>query len=321
MKKLWIAFIMAVLALSFVAAPAFAWDEQGAYANVDCGEPGATIEDPFVGETVWFFGNVYYDAFAYNHKDYSDGCWYGRRYEVGAYVKVDANGHCAVYDPSGTQVAGYDPSWTTGYIMGDTGNTGWPFYWPDDEDVWGYIWGTWNWAVPVLIEMQGDYTVEQGGDASAEYGAWVQWYKWVPDPWSWCGGDWVPDGDPGFYVEGDPAYDECFASRTFTAHSNAALATGRTRPILTIELTGDDGVFFPSDGWGLPTTDGIVFSDGVWQVEIADGTKIFLDGEWHRKTWIEVDSQGNVTGKYGYDGHIIAEEIGLSSPIKITKVG
>jgi hypothetical protein len=178
----------------------------------------------------------------------------------------------------------------------------------------------------VTLDMAGEYTAENGGDAYAEYGYWVQWYKLEWDGW-WP--IWEPDGDPVYYADGDPAYDSCFAQRTVIAHSNAALATARIRPILTIQLPAGGEIyqndhserFFTSDGWGDPTTEYIVYSDGIWQVEIADSTAILLDGTWHDKTWIEVDSQGNVIGKYGSDGHIIATDIALSSPITVTKVG
>jgi hypothetical protein len=117
-------------------------------------------------------------------------------------------------------------------------------------------------------------------------------------------------------------YHACSTPKTFTClGGQAVLSTGRTRPILTILTSEDSELYFTSDGWGDPTTDGIVYNDGTWQVEIADGTRILLDGEWHNKTWIEVDDHGNVIGRYGSDGHIIAEEIALSSPITVTKVG
>ena len=80
--------------------------------------------------------------------------------------------------------------------------------------------------------------------------------------------------------------------------------------------------FFAPDGkhvYFAPYDEGLDVR--IWQVEIADGTRIQLDGEWHRKTWVEVDDQGNVICRYGSDGHIIAEEVALSSPITVTKVG
>jgi hypothetical protein len=321
MKKLWIALICAMLALAFVAVPAFAYcpPQDGASAEVVCDEPGVDDDSPMVGQTVLFYGTVHVDASAYNNKDYADDwyyCWY---YQTGAYSYASGDAYYVIYAPDGfTVVDSGSDSWSS-FDEGDTGYWG---YMPWDENTSACVDEDWYWDSPVFIDTAGDYTVENGGTAYAEYGNWIQyghyefhWYGWTPVK------VWVPDSPVYYYEEDDPAYDECFAKRTVTAHANAPLSTGRTRPILTIELTGDSGVFFPSDGWGNPTTDGIVFTDGVWQVEITDGTKIMLDGEWRRKTWIEVDDQGNVTGKYGYDGHITAEEIGLSSPIKVTKVG
>jgi hypothetical protein len=145
--------------------------------------------------------------------------------------------------------------------------------------------------------MVGEYVAEHGGSAEASYARYFLIFGTGEDS------------------------DSCSVQRTVIAHSNAPLSTGRTRPILTILTSEDSELYFTSDGWGDPTSDVIVYNDGIWQVEIADGTRIMLDGEWHRKTWIEVDDQGNVIGRYGSDGHIIATEIGLSSPITITKVG
>jgi len=151
----------------------------------------------------------------------------------------------------------------------------------------------------VFVAMVGEYIAQHGGEAYVENG-------WVLFCWT------IPD---------DSAYASCSVQRTVYAHAAASLSTSRTRPILTIQSPADSELFFTSDGWGDPTTDVIVYTDGTWQVEIADGTIIQLDGEWHRKTWIEIDNQGNVIGRYGSDGHIIAEEIALSNPITVTKVG
>lgn len=321
MKKLWIAFVMALLALAFMAAPALAYcPPQGdASADVDCDEPGVDNENPTVGQTVLFYGTVYVDAYAYNNKDYWDYfeyCWY---YQQGAYSYASGSAYYTVYAPDGvTVVVSGGDSWSD---FDESDPAPW-YYWPWDENTLASIDEDWYWEVPVLLDTAGDYTVENGGEAYAEYGKWVQrgyyqqyWNGWHLD---WV---WVPTGPVYYYQDGDPAYDACFASRTVTAHSNAPLSTGRIRPILTVLTPVDSELFFSSDGWGDPTTDDIVHNDGIWQVEIADGTRILLDGEWHRHTWIEVDDQGNVIGRYGYDGHIIATEIGLSSPIKVTKVG
>jgi hypothetical protein len=156
---------------------------------------------------------------------------------------------------------------------------------------------TFVWSSDVYIALVGDYVAEHGGSAEVFYAKYFLFFGTGSDSAS------------------------CSSSRTVTAHANAPLSTGRTRPILTVLTSEDREMFFTSDGWGNPTSDFIVYTDGIWQVEIAAGTTIQLDGEWHRKTWIEVDDQGNVIGRYGSDGHIIAEEIGLSNPITVTKVG
>lgn len=87
-----------------------------------------------------------------------------------------------------------------------------------------------------------------------------------------------------------------------------------------IEKPDHDKIFFGSAGWGNPTTEDIVFSDGTWQVELEEGTAILLDGEWHKHTILELDSQGQLIGKYGYDGHITAEETLFSKSPTITKL-
>jgi hypothetical protein len=322
MKKLWIAFAIAMAALMVFAGPAFAYypPQDGASANVDCDDPDVSDSEPEVGTVVVFSGTVSVNASSYNNKDYWDGWYCGGYYVTGAYAYVSGDAFYTIYDPDGATVASGGDSWSD-FDVGDA----W-FGYPWDEDTSASISEDWYWEASVLLDIVGDYTVENGGEAYAGYGNWVQWYKWVPCGW---GGTWVPDGDPAYYAEGDPAYDSCFAARTVTAHSNAALGTARIRPILTIQLPADGIIyekdhseqFFTTDGWGDPTTDVIVYSDGIWQVEVPVDTIIHLDGEWHSKTWIEVDDQGNVIGRYGSDGHIIAEEIALSNSITVTKVG
>jgi hypothetical protein len=301
MKKLWIASILALLALAFVAAPAMAWSY--ADAEVTCDEITASEDNIQVGDTIYFYGSVTVVAEARNHDNYCgdhEGTWA----EVNACVKY------IIKDPEGNVL-------DVGYI---------PLSDYDQETGWGnsdaYINETIPWTSdPIFIEMAGDYLACQKGCVEASYGYWYEpfLYKYWEGGWWW--GHWVyVYGDP-IFVEDDSVRDRCRSCQTFTAHSNAPLSTGRLRPILTVLTPVDSELFFSSDGWGDPTTDDIVHNDGIWQVEIADGTRIMLDGEWHRKTWIEVDDQGNVIGRYGSDGHIIATEIGLSSPIKVTKVG
>lgn len=310
-------------ALMVFAGPALAYypPQGGASADVDCDEPGVDNEDPTVGDTVLFFGTVHYDISAYNNKNYYDdygGYYGGCKYDSGAYVILNASGYYVVLDPESNTVAEDGFDWSTGYVMGDTGNTGWPCYWPADENVSYSINEPWSWSVPVTLDMAGDYTVENGGDASAEYGHWVQWYKWVPGCW---GGTWVPNGDPQFYAEGDPAYDSCTAATTVTARSALVAAASQSHPYLVINLPDGSRHFYSNDGWGDPTTQGIAYTDGIWQVEISNGTAIQMDGSWHRTTYLDVDDQGNVTGRYDAGGSTVAEEIGLSQPITITKVG
>jgi hypothetical protein len=323
MKKLGIAFIMALLALAFVAAPALAYcpPQDGASAEVTCDEPGVSDENPTVGTTILFYGTVHVNASSYNNKNYSDGYshYYHSWYQAGAYSYVDGNAYYTIYAPDGTTVvASGGDSWYD-FQVGENEHWSyeWPYYFPD-EDTSADISKDWYWEILVLLDTTGEYTVEHGGEAYAEYGYWVQLGHYEGHGYN---KHFVPDGDPIFYADGDPAYDSCFAQRTVLAHAAASLSTGRTRPILTVLTPVDSELFFTSDGWGSPTSDVIVYNDGTWQVEIADGTIIQLDGEWHRKTWIEVDDQGNVIGRYGSDGHIIAEEIALSSPITVTKVG
>jgi hypothetical protein len=294
MKKLGIAFIMALLALAFVAVPAFAWN-QYVDADIECGEMGSSNDSPQVGDTIYFYGSAIVNATAKNDRPYyCNGGW-------GTYAKINAYVHYVVYAPDGVTVVAEDT-----------------VHMPTEKDVrWFYTLSSveledlpieWN-SGDFDVLSAGEYIAYQDGYVKAEYGYWL--FE--------CGESepvWVPVDYDEAYCGIDPP-----CSYKVIALSNAPLATGRTRPILTILTSQDKDVYFPSEGWGDPTTDDIVYNDGTWQVEIADGTKILLDGVWHRKTWIEVDDQGNVIGRYGSGGHIVAEEIALSSPITITKVG
>lgn len=288
MKKLGIAFIMALLALAFVAAPALAW-YQYVDANIECGDIGSSNDSPQVGDVIYFYGSVDVDAIACNNCSYSGWPNYG----AGTYAAVNAYVHYVVYDPDGGVVDEY-----TVHVPAGDWHWGNGFSYAEIDQLIGWTSNDFD------VLLTGEYTAYQDGYVTAEYGYWK---------YGCCGLVWVPiDGD-------DACCGPC--SYSVIANSNAPLATGRTRPILTVLTSEDRGLYYTSDGWGDPTTAGIVYNDGTWQVEIADGTRILLDGEWHRKTWIEVDDQGNVIGKYGSGGHIIAEEIALSSPITITKVG
>jgi len=299
MKKLGMAFVMALLALAFVAGPVLA---DGGNASVTCSDIDVTDDEPAVGTTITFSGNV--DVVSY--ANYSNTSYFSFLDSHKAYA--ESSFWYRITDPKGNNIVEYysipitisDPgSWTKGDHWWKPGT------YSAEADA-SYLY---SWYYDVDVELVGDYIAEQGGEAYAYYG------YWKLQKVSRCNWEWVFVKDDEFGPE------ECSAARTATAHIAASLSTGRTRPILTVQSPMDSELYFTSDGWGNPTSDVIVYNDGTWQVEIADGTKILLDGEWHRKTWIEVDSQGNVIGRYGSDGHIIAEEIALSSPITITKVG
>lgn len=279
MKKMWIAFAIAMAALMVIASPALAWGNTN--VNVDCSDIDVTDDTPAVGTTITFSGTVDIVSTA------SKG-----GLSVGACA--DSEAWYKIYDPNGIII-----------YSGNQALNDW------DYDLWGCASAnasqTYTWSQNVYLDMVGDYVAEHGGEAYAENGhLFLCW--WIPN---------------------DSDYDSCSANRTVTSHGGAGLGMVASTPRLVIQLPAGlivkkplhSKLFFPSDGWGDPTTDFIAYSDGIWQVEIAVDTMIQLDGEWHRNTWIEVDEQGNVIGRYGSDGHIIAEEIGLSQPITVTKVG
>jgi hypothetical protein len=276
-KKLWIAFAIAMAALMIIASPALAWGGSDANADVECSDIDVTGDTPTVGTTITFSGTVDITAEAHT-------CGFL------SVASADSYAYYVIIDPEGCIV--------------DQGSCG-----ISDWDIGLFSAGAdasqiFVWSSDVFIALAGDYIAEHGGSAEAFYGSLF---------WPQIGCD----------------CDSCLASRTVVAHQGAMLSTARVRPYLVIQLPADGVIyqkdhsekFFTSDGWGDPTSDTIVYTDGIWQVEVADDTIIQLDGQWRDKTWIEVDSQGNVIGRYGSDGHIIAEEIGLSSPITVTKVG
>jgi hypothetical protein len=271
MKKLGIAFAIAMAALMVIASPAMAWCGSDANANVDCSDIDVTDDTPAVGTTITFSGTVDITAKA-SAKGFIPAA-YASSYAY--YIILDPESNIVAEGSSG------DISDCGIGLFRASADASQTFYWSQD----------------IYIDLVGDYIAEHGGSAEASYAKYFLFFGTGSDS------------------------DSCMVQRTATAHIAASLSTGRTRPILTVLTPVDSELYFTSDGWGSPTTDVIVYNDGTWQVEIADGTIIQLDGEWHRKTWIEVDSQGNVIGRYGSDGHIIAEEIALSSPITVTKVG
>jgi len=277
MKKLWIAFAIAMAALMVFAGPALAWGGSDANADVDCSEIDVTDETPVVTSSITFSGTVDITAEA-NARGFIST------------ASASSYAYYVIRDPESNivdQGSNDSSDWDLGLFRANADAS-----------------QTFVWSSLVYIALVGDYVAEHGGSAEASYLT-VFW--------------------PGLGCDSD----SCMAQRTVIAHPAASLSTARTRPILTVQLpTGGQGYlsdhserFFTSDGWGDPTTDVIVYTDGIWQVEIPVDTIIHLDGEWHRKTWIEIDSQGNVIGRYGSDGHIIAEEIALSQSITITKVG
>ena len=278
MKKLWIAFVIAMVASILVASPALAWGgHSDADADVECSEIEVTDDTPAVGTTITFSGTVNITAEA--------NAW-----GFGSMAHASSYAYYVITDPEGHLVAD-----------GSSADSDWDF---------GFCWAsadasqTFVWSSDVYVALVGDYIAEHGGSARAYYATLFP-----------------------FRMGGDCDCDK--AQRTVTSHSGAGLGMVSSPARLVIQLPAElivekpnhSKFFFPSDGWGDPTTDFIVYSDGIWMVEIADGTIIQLDGEWHKYTWIEVDDQGNVIGRYGSDGHIIAEEVGLSQPITVTKVG
>jgi len=281
MKKLGIAFAIAMAALMVFASPAFA-SGGNANASVDCSDIDVTDDSPAVGTTITFSGTVDIKANASNCRLFST-------------TSASSEAWYTITDPDGNPI--YDH-----IIIGSLSDDDWGLCHSSSDASKFY-----TWSQDIYIDLVGDYIAEHGGTAYAEYGWCFLWWHGV-------------DGS---------ACASCSAARTVTAHQNASLSTARIRPYLVIQLPAGGHIylndhsekFFTTDGWGDPTTEFIVYSDGIWQVEVPAGTIIQLDGTWHDKTWIEVDDQGNVIGRYGSDGHIIAEEIALSNSITVTKVG
>jgi hypothetical protein len=324
MKKLAIALVIALIATAVIAIPAQAWgggcgDQDDASADVDCGDIGVSDEAPAVGTTIYFYGSVTVVATAYNNHNYSGS-------HKGTYAEVDAYVQYTIYDPEGTVIASGIVHSAGDYDDG-TGH----------DNSYAHIDETIPWTSdPVLIELVGDYVATQVGHVEAVYGHWEQdkVYEdvWVPGHWEGHGHHkhWVPGHnesewtgewtDPEFIPDGSDA-DDCSSSLTVTSRSAVVASTSYSRPYLVIELPDGSKHFFSPDGWGDTTSQDIVYTDGTWQVEIPDGTGIQLDGAWHRTTYLEVDDQGNVTGRYNAGGSTTATDIGLSQPMIITKVG
>jgi hypothetical protein len=339
MKKLAIALLIALIAIAVVAVPALAyeppeWDQDASASVTYPGGIDVTDENPVVGTTIIFSGTVHIDASSHSDKNYppyayktydwdSDAeSWY----TAGAYAKVTGSAYYVIYGTDGVTIkAQGDTSSELGWTILDEGESGhWDGgTWVTDEDVsasFGIDGKDYTWSASVFIDEVGDYTAEEGGEASAEYGMWIQYGHFEG-----CCLDkhFVADGDPiyvfdiGGFVSAEPDP----ISRTVTSHAGVMASTSYIHPYLVIKLPDGSKHFFGKDGWGDPTTQDIAYTDGTWQVEIQDGTIIQLDGTWHKTTYLDVDNEGNVTGRYDAGGSTVAEEIGLSQPITITKVG
>jgi hypothetical protein len=203
-----------------------------------------------------------------------------------AYAYASSNAWYEIYDPDGTLI------------------------FSENQDFDAYDWAlfgrasadasqTYNWSQDVYVMLVGDYIAQHGGEAYAENG-WALFCLQIPD---------------------DSASASCSSSRTVTSRSGLIASMSYSHPYLVINLPDGSKHFFSDDGWGDPTSQEIVYTDGTWQVDIPDGTGIQLDGAWHRTTYLDVDDQGNVTGRYNAGGSTVATDIGLSQPMTITKVG
>jgi hypothetical protein len=317
MKKLWIAFAMALLALAFVAGPVLA---DGGNASVTCDPITVTDDSPPVGTTITFYGTVTCVANASSTTNFYPSYW-SKGWTT---ASATSTAWYEIRDPDGCLVAS-DSNTESDFAEGSV-HTGWWYglYYYSYDDSYADAGQVFPWSADVYVDLVGDYIATQGGEVTVSWGCWTQTghLEWVP-----CYGyQWVWD-DP--VLNATTLTDEGSSSKTVTSHAGVGMGMVASPPRLTIQLPAELAVekplhaevFFGSDGWGDPTSQFIGYSDGIWQVEIADGTVILLDGEWQRYTWIEVDDQGNVTGRYGAGGHTVAEEIALSSPITITKVG
>jgi hypothetical protein len=310
MKKLAIALVIALIATVVTAIPTLAWcppdESQEANTEVTCSEIGVSDESPVVGTTITFYGTVTITAKAENSKNYYSLSPKGTVAYASSFAWYE------IKDPEGNTVAyGVSPDNTSVLSEGDSD---WFIIWYCTEDASADASQTWNWSAEIPVELVGDYIAEHGGEAYAGYGHWEK--QWVQTGCHWWQGHW----ETVYFVDG-AAYAGCSSSRTVTSHAGVISSITYSHPYLLLDLPDGSKHFFSADGWGDPTTEEIVYTDGTWQVTIAAGTIIQLDGSWHKTTYLEIDNQGNVTGKYDAGGSTVAEEIGLSQPITITKVG
>jgi hypothetical protein len=205
---------------------------------------------------------------------------------ISAYAYASSNAWYEIYDPDGTLIFSENQ---------DFDDCDWTLFGRASADASQ----TYNWSQDVYVVLVGDYIAQHGGEAYAENGWQILWWQ----------------------ITDDSASASCSIQRTVTSHSGVVASTSYIHPYLVIGLPDGSKHFFSNDGWGNPTSQDIVYTDGTWQVEIPDGTGIQLDGAWHRTTYLEVDDQGNVTGRYNAGGSTTATDIGLSQPMTITKVG
>lgn len=306
MKKLGIAMVIALIAIAVVAGPVLA---DGGEASVTCGEITVTDDSPVVGTIITFYGTVTVVANADSQTSWS--CYPGSPY--GAYAYAESSAWYRITAPDGTityvEIA---PSPKT---EEDTGELKFYYYyweWQADADA-GYVY---DWHADVYVDQVGEYLAEQGGSAYAYYGHYEQVKVYHgPYPWDW---HW----EEQFVIDGEfgPETSNC-PGKEITSRSGVTAAASYIHPYLVINLPDGSRHFYGSNGWGNPTSQEIAYTDGTWQVEIQGGTAIQMDGSWHDTTYLDVDDQGNVTGRYGAGGSTVAEEIGLSQPITITKVG
>jgi hypothetical protein len=317
MKRFVIALVVALLATVLVAGSALAWGDVD--AEVTCNEITASEDAINVGDTIYFYGSVTVVAHAQNHDNYC-GC------HAGTYADVNAAVKYVIKDPEGNVLdVGYVA--LPDYYQQSTG------FGNSDVFVDETIYWTSN---PIFVEMVGDYLAKQKGCVEAVYGHWEQdkiyedvWidghyeHCWCGHCWGWVDGHyeqhWTGEWTDPYFTEDDSAHDRCCSRQTFEALGGQAILN-KPHAVLTIVLPDGRALFFGSNGWDDPTDQLISFSDGTWEVEIASGTLIELDGKWHMLTTLTVDDQGQVTFEYGKTG-TEATDIGLSQPIAITKVG
>jgi hypothetical protein len=309
MKKIVLSFLIALLALTFVVVPVLA---DGGEASVTCSDITVTDDAPPVGTTITYHGTVTIVANASSTTDY----WYASWSKGWTVAGAESHAWYTITDPDGNVIA-TDSCTLSDSNEGVVGDVNWwgTHYYYCFDDVEANAGQIFDWSVDIPIELVGDYTATQGGEVTVYYGGWTQTGHCE---WSWCGYVWVWD-EPVPNVETLTAEGDC-PGKVVTSCLGGAAILNSPHAVLTVILPGGKALFFGSDGWDDPTDQVITFSDGTWQVDIAVGTLIELDGKWHMLTTLIVDEQGGVTMEYGKT-HTEATDIGLSQPITITKIG